>query len=187
MCRQYRLPIACLQRWLALLATLQCIAQPCAAQADRASEEAVKAGFIYNFAKFTEWPSSRGQGSAKPLQICVLGTDPLNGWLAQLQERTILYRKVVVQTNVRSDSLQQCHILFIAAADDSRVEAALHALANAPVLTIGDMPGFVQAGGMIGLRAADNRVRFEINLAAAQRAGLKMSSQMLKLASQVLQ
>lgn len=83
--------------------------------------------------------------------------------------------------------VRQCDVLFIGEGDADRLDALLRGLGNAPVLTVGDLPGFVQAGGMIGLRIEANRVRFDVNLAAAQRSGLVLNSQMLKLAGKVLQ
>ena len=81
---------------------------------------------------------------------------------------------------------RSCQVLYLADSDASRTESSLRTLGQAPVLTIGDQRDFVQAGGMIGLRVEDNRVRFDVNLGAAQRAGLTLNGQMLKLAGQVL-
>lgn len=171
---------------LSLLCVLLCCrAVPVAAQADRASAEAVKTGFIYNFAKFTEWPA--GADDAAALRICTPGAQPLDGRLVQLHGRSLQNRTLSVHTGVRAAQLKDCHVLFVSAGDAAQLDTLLRGVANTPVLTIGDLPGFAQAGGMIGLQEEDKRIRFEINLAAAQRAGLRLSSQMLKLASRVLQ
>jgi hypothetical protein len=168
-----------------LCVALLCLAQPAAAQADRASAEAVKTGFVYNFAKFTEWPA--GDDDTAALRLCAPGAQPLDGRLAQLHGRSLQNRTISVHTGVRAAQWKDCHVLFVSAGDAHQLDALLRHTANAPVLTIGDLPGFAQAGGMIGLQEEDKRIRFEINLAAAQRAGLRLSSQMLKLASRVLQ
>lgn len=169
------------------LAAIGCLLLSATAQADDASEDSVKAGFIYNFAKFTEWPAAAlGNGTA-PLQLCALGPRPLEGQFALLAGRQIQGRTIDIRTNIRGGNWKGCHALFLPANDKEPADRLLEALSAAPVLTIGDGPGFVQNGGMIGLKTAGNRVRFDINLAAARRAGLKLSSQMLKLAGEVLE
>lgn len=174
-------------RWLAggLLALTVCLAVwPLRAQA--ISEEAVKAGFVYNFVKFTHWTGDR-EGDGRPLNICTPGALPLDGQLALLHGRTVGSRTLVLRAHVAISEWRTCQVLYLPDAEAVRTETTLRSLGSAPVLTISDQPGFVQAGGMIGLRVEDNRVRFDVNLLAAQRAGLTLSSQMLKLAGQVLQ
>ena len=162
-----------------------CLAPPAAAEQDRATAEAVMAGFIYNFAKFAEWPG-HGPESMQPLRICALGAHPLGGQLLRLQDRGIQQRRIVVLTRVPAAEWPACQVLFIGADEGRQLETVLRTLGQAPVLTVSDLPGFIQAGGMIGMKEADSRIRFEVNLAAAQRAELRLSSQMLRLATQVL-
>lgn len=173
-------------RWLAggLLALTACLAVG-QAHAQAVSEDAVKAGFVFNFVKFTQWAVDR-EGEGRQLDICTPGALPLDGQFALLQGRTIGNRRIVLRPYVAAADWRSCQVLFMSEADALRVEYSLRSLGSAPVLTISDQPGFVQAGGMIGLRVEDNRVRFDVNLLAAQRAGLTLSSQMLKLAGQVL-
>jgi hypothetical protein len=172
--------------WLAggLLALLAAVAAG-PAHAQDVSEEAVKAGFVFNFVKFTQWPGDR-ESDSRTLDICTPGALPLDGQLALLQGRTIGNRRLVVRAHVAAADWRGCHVLYLTEGDNGRVESHLRSLGSAPVLTISDQPGFVQAGGMIGLRVVDSRVRFDVNLQIAQRAGLTLSSQMLKLAGQVL-
>jgi hypothetical protein len=174
------------KRWLAggLLALFVWLAHG-PAQAELASEQMVKAGFLYNFVKFTQWPGVR-EGDRSPLQICTPGAQPLDGQVALLHGRSIGSRIIEIRNNVQSSEWRSCAVLFIAEGDTSRMESAIRGLGNAPVLTVSDAQDFVQAGGMIGMRIDDNRVRFDINLGAAQRAGLALNSQMVKLAGQVL-
>lgn len=155
------------------------------AVAQPVSEQAIKAGFVFNFLKFTQWPNAR-EADGRPLEICTPGAPALDGQLALLHGRTIGGRVIELRSHVAPGDWRACEILYFAENDSSRVEAALRALGTAPVLTVGDQAGFVQAGGMIGLRIESNRVRFDVNLAAAQRAGLTLNSQMLQLAGQVL-
>ena len=174
------------RRWLAggLLALTACLAVG-PARAQTASEDAVKAGFVYNFVKFTQWPGER-EGDSRPLDICTPGALPLDGHFALLQGRMVGNRKIALRAQVAPADWRGCQVLYLSEADAGRAESGLRGLGSSPVLTISDQSGFVQAGGMIGLRAEDNRVRFDVNLLAAQRAGLTLSSQMLKLAGQVL-
>jgi hypothetical protein len=173
-------------RWLAggLLALTACLAVGLA-RGQTVSEDAVKAGFVYNFVKFTQWAGER-EGETRPLDICTPGALPLDGQFALLQGRLVGARKIVLRAHVAPADWRSCQVLYLSEVEAGRAEGGLRALGSAPVLTISDQAGFVQAGGMIGLRVEDNRVRFDVNLLAAQRAGLTMSSQMLKLAGQVL-
>ena len=173
-------------RWLAggLLALTACLAVG-TVSAQVVSEDAVKAGFVYNFVKFTQWAGER-EGDSRPLDICTPGTLPLDGQMALLQGRMVGSRKIALRSHVAPADWRACQVLYLPDGETGRVEAHLRGLASAPVLTISDQAGFVQSGGMIGLRVEDNRVRFDVNLVAAQRAGLTLSSQMLKLAGQVL-
>jgi hypothetical protein len=156
------------------------------ALAQSASEHAVKAGFVFNFIKFTQWPAG-GEAATAPLRLCSTGGHALQGQLALLQGRTVGSRVLEVVPGTVAANVRQCDVLFLAEGDADRLEALLRGLGNAPVLTVGDLPGFVQAGGMIGLQIESSRVRFDVNLAAAQRSGLLLNSQMLKLAGKVLQ
>lgn len=155
------------------------------ASAQTASEQAVKAGFVYNFIKFTQWSATR-EGDASVLHICTPGALPLEGQFAKLQGRLVGARPIEVHANSPSSDWRNCAVLFITETDASRLDAILRSLGNAPVLTVGDLPDFAKAGGMIELRMADSRVKFDVNLASAQRAGLQLNSQMLKLAGQVI-
>ncbi|OOG81892.1 hypothetical protein B0E41_16440 [Hydrogenophaga sp. A37] len=156
------------------------------ALAQSVSEHAVKAGFVANFIKFTQWPGG-GDAANAPLRLCSTGSQALQGQLALLQGRAVGGRVLEIVPGAVSTHGRQCDVLFLAEGDAHRLETLLRGLGNAPVLTVGDLPGFVQAGGMIGLRIEASRVRFDVNLAAAQRAGLLLNSQMLKLAGKVLQ
>jgi len=153
------------------------------ASAADVSEDGVKAGFILNFTKFTDWPAN-GPGNA-PLLICSLGPRALSGSLEALQGRTAKGREVRVRASTRPSELHECQVLFIAADEEPRLEWVLQRVAKLPVLTISDAPDFIDAGGIIGLIIENGRVRFEINRAAARGNGLEISSQLLKLARRV--
>lgn len=164
---------------------LLCLAGP-AAWAQQASEAAVKAGFVFNFIKFTQWPAGRESATA-PIRLCTASALPLDGQLLLLNGRNIGSRVIDVRTGVSPGDWRQCDVLYLGAEDAGRLDALPQRLASAPVLTLGDVPGFVDAGGMIGLRVEASRVRFDVNLNSAQLSGLVLNSQMLKLAGKVLQ
>lgn len=174
------------QRTAGLLVLLCCVVHVSSTRAEPVtSEEAVKAGFLFNFVKFTQWPHARDT-EAGPLQVCTPGPQPLDGQFALLQGRLIGNRTLETRSRVASSEWRHCHVLFLTESDAPRLDSIVRDLRGEAVLTVGDLPGFVQAGGMIGLRTEDNRVRFDINLGSAQRAGLTLNSQMIKLAGLVL-
>lgn len=151
------------------------------AQAESLSEDGAKAGFIFNFTKYTEWPEVDAE-----LLVCGLGADVLSGKLESLQGRLVHGREIRVRGATLPGEWRDCEVLFIKADEARRVEAVLRNTAQRPVLTISDIPGFAQVGGIIGLKLRAGRIRFDINQGAARQAGLKLSSQLLKLADEVL-
>ena len=157
-----------------------------AARADEASEYQVKAAFVYNFAKFIEWPASAFQSSDSPIVLCVSGTtDAYSKAFSAIDGKTAQGRAIRIRREPGIQDLASCQILYLASEDQGRVKASLHAVRAASVLTISGIDGFADAGGVIGLVVADSRVQFEINKAAGDRAGLKISSHVLKLARAV--
>ncbi len=150
-----------------------------------AAEYEVKAAFLYNFAKFTEWPAGSFAGDQASLTICVLGDDPFGKAFNPIRAKTVKNRPVVIREVADADAAGGCHMLFIAASEQPHVDAILGSLGKRSVLTVSDMKKFVQSGGMISFVMVDDKVRFEINNGAADRAGLKISSQILKLARTV--
>lgn len=153
--------------------------------ADTLAEDNVKAGLILNFAKYAEWPAAALAGDS--LRVCGLGNQPLSGKLAQMHGRQVQGREIQVRASARIDELRDCHVLYVPAGEQQRLDTMLRTLGQAPVLTVSDIDGFAQAGGIIGLKLRAGRVRFDINLAVARKAGLALSSQLLKLADEVVQ
>ena len=139
------------------------------AQAQSVSEAAVKAGFVYNFIKFTQWPVQR---EGMPIRLCAVSAQPLDGQLSLLQGRSVGSRVIDVRLATPAADWRQCDVLFLGEEDADRLYLLPSRLGQAPVLTLGDLPGFVDAGGMIGLRVEASRVRFDVNLGTAV-AGIK--------------
>jgi hypothetical protein len=150
------------------------------AQADNSAAD-IKTAFIYNFAKFVEWPRSAFQDDHSPLHLCLWG-QPMEGRLNLLNGREAQGRPIRVRSVDSVDSIPGCHILVVGDTSDSIRTQLLQVPARSSVLTISDSRDFTQQGGMIGLFVAASRVQFSVNLGAAQSAGLKMSARMLQLA-----
>lgn len=147
------------------------------------TEYQVKAAYLYNFGKFIRWPAASGKGDS--FAICVLGRDPFGSTLdATLAGETIDGRKVTAVRMARAQDAAECRILFISSSESGRLNEVLAALGKG-VLTVSDMPHFAEHGGMIQFVLEGDRVRFEVNLGAAQRAGLSPSSELLKVATTV--
>ena len=146
-------------------------------------EYQVKAAFLYHFAQLVDWPDLPGAG--QPFEIGVLGDDVFGPALeAALEGKTIHDRAVRVRRYTAvPETAHLPPLLFISFEDPRDAERTLRALGQAPVLTVGEARGFAERGGMIGFRlTSEGRVAFDINLRRAERSGLRLSSQLLKLA-----
>jgi hypothetical protein len=158
-----------------------------AAEPPAASEYALKAAFLYNFVKFVEWPESRFADGRSPLVIGVLGTDPFGAELEKVvRGRRINGRDVVVQRFDSADAAKPAHVLFVNTGDGLPTAELRRALGAYGVLTVGESDPFTRGGGIITFRSRGDRLGFEINMATAERAGLKISAQLQKLATVIL-
>jgi hypothetical protein len=145
------------------------------------TQPALKAAFLFNFAKFVEWPTE--SSPAGPLGVCVLDDAAVEDSLAQLiNGGPATGRSVTLVKGPHNRTLRTCHVLYVGNPDPARIAVTLDDVKSAPVLTVGDGDQFARGGGMIGLFIEDGRMRFAINPDAAQRAGLKLSSRLLSLA-----
>jgi YfiR/HmsC-like len=156
------------------------------AQTAKPAEYEVKAAYLYNFGKFVEWPSRGGAAQASSFEICLLGSDPFGPVLrATLSDEKISGKTVSVKRLQSAADAPGCRVLFIGASEEHQLMQVLAALEGSTTLTVSDMPEFLRRGGMIQFVLDGKKVRFEINLATAQRAGLTLSSELLKLAVSV--
>jgi hypothetical protein len=157
-------------------------------RAQAATEYQVKAAFLYNFAKFVEWPPSSFSDPSAPLRICVLGQDPFGQELRNItNERTVNGRKLQVDELVDAHLARPCHILFIAASEKAQLKQIFESLRGIDALTVGDTKGFAELGVIINFVLENNRVQFEVNHKAAEQAGLKISSKLLNVAKVVIE
>jgi hypothetical protein len=166
--------------WFA--AAISLAAVPAAhAQEGGQREALLKVAFLYNFAKFTEWPKERPDADSGPVLFCIGPSSRLKPAIDELQGKLVGSRPVRTVVLTESVNPMTCHVLFI---DDS-VPARVRQLAESNlhgVLTVSDLPNFARAGGNIGLFFADNQLRFQINLDTARRSGIAFSSKLLRLA-----
>ena len=151
--------------------------------AQGASESQVKAAFLYNFTKFVEWPSGAFTANPDTITLGILEREPLAPALEALQGKEVQGRKLVVKRCRHHEELQKCQIFFASAAEKPRLREIMGALQGLPVLTVTDeVDDFARLGGMINLTRLDDKIRFHIDVNNAAKSGLKISSQLLKLA-----
>lgn len=156
------------------------------AQNPRHTDAEVKAAYLYNFGRFVEWPPRVPAGQDDSFTVCVLGQDPFGPNLdATLAGETIGGKNVVAKRISSTEESSNCQILFVSLTDESRLNKIIPELDKKAVLTVSDMPQFVTRGGMIQFVLEGKKVRFEVNLTATQRAGLILSSELLKVATVV--
>ena len=154
------------------------------AQESPPTEYQLKAAFVYNFAKFVEWPPPAFGDATAPMVIGILGESPIRGDLDRaIRDKTINNRPLVIKEPHSAAEWTNCHILFISTSEKKRLPEILGSLHGASVLTVSETDGFTQTGGMINFVSEGNKIRFQINEAAAKNAGLKISSKLLSLAT----
>jgi len=158
-----------------LAAAPRAVAQP--------SEQDVKAAFLYHFAQYVEWPAAAFASPSAPLVIGVLGpADAMPAVDGAVKGKLVEGRAIVVRRlNAPGDAVG-CHMAFVLSSDASRAPALFNALGRRPVLTVGETDGFARSGGAIEFVVVEGRVAFRVNPAAASRAGLTVSSKLLRLA-----
>jgi hypothetical protein len=145
-------------------------------------EYQVKAAFIYNFVKFTQWPQTAFDGKDTPIRIAIVGPVEFGDAFIPFLQKPIRGRNIVVLRKKETESLNDCHVVFFSKPmHRSRIQP-LSQLARLPVLTIGETPEFANEGGIVNFFNVNNTIRFEINRDVAEKAGLKISSKLLHLA-----
>ena len=174
---------------LSVLAAVVPVLLLCAptARTQDVTEPALKAAFIYTFAKFTDWPLDTLPAKAV-FTACVVGDIPVSDALAravkgrQLGGRTMNVLRMEVDGAVRS-----CHLLYVAGISTPETSAVLSAARGTAILTISEMDDFIRLGGVAHMFVLQGKMRFEINLDAARLSKLQLSSQLLALATHVFE
>ncbi len=156
------------------------------ASADAMPDYDVKAAYLLNFSRYVSWPSTAFADQKAPMVICVFGNQPFGSWLAKaFWGRVAGEHNLVVQRIHELGRLKACHLVFVGQEEEPVQAQLLDSLRDQHVLTVGESSHFLQDGGIIRLAMSDNIMRFEVNLTAASRAGLKISSRMLSLSANV--
>jgi hypothetical protein len=149
-----------------------------------ASEHQVKAAFLVNFPKYVDWPSGAFAETKSPIVIAVLGETPVTEEIQKVIEgRTVNGRKIILKRLASGEEPGVCHILFISAVEQRHLPEVLVKLKDASVLTVGESDNFLEDGGIINLARRDQKIALEVNLIAANKAQIKISSKLLSVAS----
>ncbi len=170
----------------AILCAAPLHAAPAAPSPEAITEYELKAAFLYNFTKFVEWPDGAFHDDRSSLLLCVLGEDPFGDSLKTLAGNEVAGRKLTLLSSRWMSDPSGCQILFVGQSEKKRLPQILAAVRDAPVLTVGDMDGFLEQGGIINFILQGSRIRFEINQELAERAGIRISSKLLRLAARVV-
>jgi hypothetical protein len=166
-----------------LLAAYTVVSAGLQGQQIKATEYQVKAAYLYNFGRFVNWSAGTQPRDSGPFSVCVIGTDPFGPSLeGTLGGETIDQRKVVTRRISKPQEATSCQILFVSASESGRLKDIFPAIEKMNVLTVSDIPGFSEHGGMIQFVAQRDKIRFEVNLSNIERAGLSLSSELLKVA-----
>ncbi|OHB62181.1 MAG: hypothetical protein A2167_01735 [Planctomycetes bacterium RBG_13_46_10] len=176
------------------------------AQADPTTsrEYQVKAAFLYNFIMFVDWPVEKMADINDPIIVGIIGNDPFGDAFEPVKDKKVKDKNVVLrrfkgleelkksaekdsaQLNAQIKALKECHVLFICSSEKIHLKEIISLVENNGVLTVADTDGFIEAGGIINFVMEDKKVQFEINIVASEKARLKISSKLLRLAKRVI-
>ena len=156
-----------------------------AAAGTPSAEAQFTAVFLYNFAQFVDWPADAFAAGNAPLEIGVVSADAgvADSLAAAVAGKSVAGHPLTVRRFANPAAAAPCHLLYVEGVAPADVERLLQRLGKGAVLTVGNTGGFLDSGGIIRLFTEGNKMRFEVNLKAMQQAGLKISSQLLKMAS----
>ncbi len=152
-------------------------------KADVTSENDVKAAYIFNFAKFVEWPEKAFTSKSSPLVLCVLGDDSIGEALQNPESKRIKGRQLTVVRTRSKEQIRSCHILYISESEKRDLSDIVSKMNGRPCLTVSSVHEFALQGGMIGFIRKGKNIRFEVNPDAVRRAELTVSSRLLNLST----
>lgn len=174
------------------------------AESAQSLEYQVKAAFLYNFFQFVDWPEEKPADSNKPVTIGIIGKDPFGDAFGPLKDKKVKGRSVVIkrfksfeelkkstekdkpESGQEIETLTECYLLFICSSEQKNLKEIIDTVKDHSVLTVGEMEGFLEAGGIIRWFVEEKKIRFEINITAAEHAKLKMRSELLRLAKRIV-
>jgi hypothetical protein len=148
------------------------------------SEYELKAGFLFQFAKYVEWPATAFADDKAPIVVGIVGQDPFGEYLDRLlKEKVVKGRGFVIQRFAKAADIGQCHILFVPRTEAARLPEIVKAAARWPVLTIGEDAKFARDGGAIGVLVQDEKPKLEVNVDVVRAAELTVDAKLLKAAT----
>ncbi|MCB1876869.1 MAG: YfiR family protein [Chromatiales bacterium] len=145
------------------------------------------AAYLYNFGKFVQWPAEAFPNANSDLDLCLYGNDTLGSAADALNGKNAHGHRIRTNRIRRGGNLEQCHIVFVSTSEQLYVQPLLDLTREIPILTVSEIEDFAEAGGIVGLTFHSNRLKFIVNTGAATRAGLHLSSQLLKLAIDIIE
>lgn len=157
---------------------LSCAALPARAQSLQLHEQEIKAGLLYNFLKYTDWPAT---DNVSAMNVCIFGNDPFDGYLQPMAGRSVNQRIIALRTIQVPDETTSCHLLFVADDKKSHWPQLFSTLKGKSVLTVSDIAGFADAGGMLEFGRRDHRISVDLNMQATRDAGLRVQERLLRL------
>jgi len=167
-------------------------------------EYQVKAAFLYNFIKFVDWPKEKMGDANEPITLGIIGRDPFGKVFESVKNKKVKGRGFMIkrfksiealkisggeykaELSRQIESLRKCHLLFVCSSEKGVLKEIISIVRDHPVVTVGDMKGFLESGGIINFVMENQKVRFEISAAAAKRAKVQIRSQLLRLAKRVV-
>jgi hypothetical protein len=156
------------------------------AAAPALSEYEIKAAFLLHFSKFVEWPINAFAAPDAPLFICLLGDDPLGPALEEIvRDERVNSHPIAVERYRFAGNIDRCHILFIGSATEPQQQRVLDQVRGKSILTVSDEEEFTRRGGVIGFVTVNGKVKLQVNRSSAERADLRISSRLLRLAEEV--
>jgi hypothetical protein len=164
--------------WACVLVGLDAAA---AQDSRRLAEHDIKAGLLYNFLRYTEWPASAQAGST--IDVCLYGGDPFEGGLASMAGRTVNQRVIAIRHIRTTAEFTACALVFVNAQDRAAWPRLRAELARSSILTVSDYEGFARAGGMLEFTRVRNRVGVAVNVEAANAVNLRVQDRLLRLAT----
>lgn len=151
-------------------------------KAGETSENEVKAAYLFNFAKFVEWPERAFATKTSPIILCILGDDPFGEALTSLEMKKIKGRSLTVVRAHNKEQIKTCHMLYVSESEKKELPEIFTKTDNKPCLTVSSIEDFASKGGMIGFVRKGKNIRFEVNLDMVKRVELSVSSRLLNLA-----
>lgn len=178
-----------LKKYISVIFIVLHIAAVCGvdyARAQSAFREDVQSAFIHKFIKFIEWPDTALASDSNVIVVGIIGNGTMVKALTKIGDKEVRGLKIVVRKVNRLREIETCNVLFISPSEEKRYEKILDQVKGSNILTVGQTKGFAQKGVIINFVVVNNKIRFEINLNAGTEAGLRISSKLLNLATDVI-